>query len=192
MHPFLTKAPVERFLYEASLGCLMAVLPLADAAPIVAWAHEEIKPEDLIGDGYESSPHVTILYGFEPSVSAARVQKVISEKWNRRLAFSLGKITRFDTSPEHDVLKCDVKGTSELRELNQLMLAEFGDEVSQTYPDYRPHMTLAYVRKKACQSLNGHAKFDDNVYVLNSLVFSLAGSTSKFPIYLHDAASDAG
>lgn len=183
---------VNRFLTEAGFGCLMAVLPTADAAPILSWSHEMIRPEDLAGDGFENSVHVTVLYGFNPGVSAADVQAVL-KMWGRpELRFTLGPIARFDTSLEHDVLKCDVKFDADLRELNTLLVQQFAGKLTQTFPDYKPHCTLAYLRKGACPSLNGHAQWEDSTYVLKSLVFSLPESTSKFALPLGAAGSGHG
>ena len=158
----------------------MAVLPTADAAPILSWSHEQIQPVDLAGDGFENSAHVTVLYGFNPGVTPAEVQAAL-QSWGRsELRFTLGPISRFDTSPEHDVLKCDVKFDQDLRELNGLLVQQFKGKITQTFPDYKPHMTIAYLRKGACPGLNGHAQWEDSTYVLKSLVFSLPESTSKF------------
>lgn len=187
---------VTRFLLvEASQGCLMAVLPPADAAPIVSWVHELIKPEDLAGDGYEASPHVTVLYGFNAGVTALEVQAAVREWGRPELRFTLGPVSRFDTSPEYDVIKCDVKFDADLRELNTFLVQRFAGKLTQTFPDYHAHLTLAYVKKGAYQSLNGHAKWDDATYVLKTLVFSLPESTSKFPVELgssgeHDSTSN--
>lgn len=175
---------VDQFLTEASFGCLMAVLPTADAAPILSWTHEQIQPTDLAGDGFENSVHVTVLYGFNPGVSAADVQAVLRIWGRQELRFTLGPISRFDTSPEYDVLKCDVKFDADLRELNTLLVQQFAGKLTQTFPDYRPHCTLAYLRKGACPQLNGHGQWEDSTYVLKSLVFSLPESTSKFALPL--------
>ncbi len=178
------KNAVEQFLTEASLGCLMAVLPTADAAPVAEWAHEKIAPTDLVGDGYENSPHVTLAYGFEAGVSAVEMQQAVSSWGRSNLRFTLGPIARFDTSPEHDVLYASVKFDSDLRQLHDHLVHVFGKRLQESFPDYRPHMCLAYVRKGACRSLNGHSKWDDATYSLDSLVFSLPESILKFPIAL--------
>ncbi len=175
---------VDQFLSEASLGCLMAVLPTPDAAPIYTWSHEQIRPEDLAGDGFENSAHVTILYGFNPGVTAMEVQSTVKEWGRPELRFTLGKVSRFDTSPDYDVLKCGIKFESDLRELNTWLVQKFAGRLTQTYPFYTPHLTLAYVRKGACIGLNGHCQLEDQTYVLKTLVFSLPGSVSKFGIDL--------
>ncbi len=178
---------VDRFLTEASQGCLMAVLPTADAAPILSWSHEQIQPGDLAGDGFESAPHVTVLYGFNPGVTPVEVQKVL-QLWGRsELRFTLGPIFRFDTSPEYDVLNCSVKFDQDLRELNGLLVQQFAGKITQTFPDYRPHLCIAYLRKGACPGLNGHGQWEDSTFVLKSLVFSLPESTSKFSLPLGPA-----
>ncbi len=174
--------PVKIFLTEASLGCLMAVLPTADAVPILDWTHEVIRPEDLTGDGYENSPHVTILYGLHASVTPIAVQQAL--KGCGACRFTLGPVARFDTSKEHDVLYASVAFDTDLRALNSRMVASFGDELTQTFPDYRPHLCLAYVKKGAAAHLDGHCKLQGNTYSLQSLVFSLPESTSKHVIDL--------
>jgi hypothetical protein len=178
------KSAVDLFLTEASLGCLMAVLSPSDAAPIVAWAHENICPECLAGDGYEASAHVTLLYGFQPQVTEDRVQAALQSWGRQQVRFTLGAISRFDTSPEHDVLKVDIAWADDLRSLNAHLMATFPGEVTQTHPEYNPHLTLAYLQKGACRELDGHGQWQDNTYVLNHLIYSLPESKRKFPLLL--------
>jgi len=87
------------------------------------------------------------------------------------------------------VLKCDVKFDQDLRELNTHLVQQFKGKLTQSFPDYSPHCTLAQVRKGACPSLDGHCQFEDNTYVLKSLVFSLPESTSKFALPLGSLSS---
>lgn len=183
---------IDKFLLEASQGCLMAVLPTVDAAPILNWSHDQIQPVDLAGDGFDPCVHVTVLYGFNPGVTPAEVQQVL-QMWGRsELRFTLGKVSRFDTSPEHDVLKCDVKFDQDLRELNGVLVGHFKERLTQTFPNYVPHVTLAYLRKGACTGLNGHCQWEDSTFVLKSLVYSLPESTSKFSLPLGPVAAGSG
>jgi len=162
----------------------MAVLPPADAVPIVSWAREHIRPEQLAPDGFDAAPHVTVLYGFQPQIGEDRGQAALLEWGWPQLRFTLGPVSRFNTSPEHDVLKVDVKWAEDLKSLNRFLVERFAGELTQTYPDYCPHMTLAYVRKGEAPELDGHAEFDGNTYVLRDLIYSLPESKRKFPLRL--------
>ncbi len=180
------RSPVARFLGEASAGCLMARLETPDAANVLKWSHEKIPASVLTGDGWESEVHTTVAFGFTPAVTALRMEQALAKWGNKQIVFSLGKIGRFDTSPEHDVLKVEVI-SEDLNNLHYFLREEFGEDLQVTFPTFVSHLTLAYVKKGSLPELDGHAKFDGETYVLTSLIFSLPESTSKFVLQLGQA-----
>lgn len=169
------------YLTEGSHGCLMAKLATADALPIREWAASKISEENLIDEGLEADPHVTVLYGFLPNVKPVDIKKACESI--QKIDFGLGKISRFSTDPKKDVIKVEVI-SEDLHSLNTLMRKEFKDDIEVSYPDYKPHLTLAYVKKDAHPELNGHAKFEGSVYRLRELIYSEPDAKRKTPIEL--------
>lgn len=152
-------------------GCLMLKIPMHDAAKISKWSDDNIDIEDLDDQGIEREIHVTVLYGFKDGVTASDIQSVIKNEYKKNVIdLELKDISRFD-SKEYDVLKMDVE-SKDLVDLNSLLKKHYGDKIHSTYPDYHPHLTLAYVNKGACKDLDGNGKFAGSVYSLSDLVYS--------------------
>ena len=103
----------------------------------------------------------------------------------KSIAFQLGKVARFKDveGKTCDCLMVEVE-SSDLASLNEQISATFKDELKPSNFAYKPHMTLAYVRKGACKRLEGHARFDGHTYVLKSVTYSESGSEVKFELEL--------
>lgn len=151
------------FLYEEmglsvdQLGCvMMSVEPLADlldeemglsAADLYTSAH----PDRHYIDGLVKTPHVTLLYGLLPGVSQQHIADVMAD-WEAPLGIGITAITTFpatfpEDDPDHnayEVVVAEVQSMgSELTDAHaRLSLLPHID----THPDYRPHITLAYVK----------------------------------------------
>jgi 2'-5' RNA ligase len=171
-------------------GCLMVFLTTAEAMPIREWATEHISADNLAKDGYEAAPHVTVLYGFSPDVTVDAVADACHAMADR-VDMTMGKVSRFEGDDQKwwgssDVIKIDVI-SDDLTRLNAHLRKTFKKDVEITYPGYRPHVTLAYVKHGACKELDGHAKFEGNVYRITSLVYSGPGSKEKTVIGLGTA-----
>jgi len=160
----------------------MAYVSMADAIPIREWAAENICPHSLVHDGLETTIHTTVLFGFMPGVDVEEVAEYCRAHFEH-VDFRLGKLSRFSSCSEYDVLKVDVE-SEDLVELHHLLREYFGEDVSITYPDYHPHLTLAYVEKGSNPELDGHAQFEGAVFRVTELVFSTPGSKAKFRIGL--------
>jgi 2'-5' RNA ligase len=169
-------------LTEASKGCMLLVLDLPTTVQIQEWIKENIPEDQLAADGVEHESHVTVLYGFKPEVRPENVVDTATGFGN--IPIRLGKISRFEND-EFDVLKVEVEG-DRLHEFNAFLVQMFEDELEQTYPDYHPHLTLAYVRKGACRELDGNSKFDGKVYVFDTAVFSTPESERRLFVVLDD------
>ena len=128
-----------------SAGCLMAQFDFENWQENV----NHIKEEDLYlpeGNenkyGVESEPHVTVCYGFVDD--ELKVQDII-DKINNYLGpieIKIKGITIFENE-KFDVVKYDIEST-QLHELNQYFMNNF--PVNTEFPEYKPHMTLAYVK----------------------------------------------
>ena len=108
-----------------------------------------IEPSDLYDDetktfGFEKEPHVTVLYGFRPEVTAANIQDLF-ENINQYVKIKLTGIGIFaaDGKKPYDVVKFDVD-SDDLQTLHKLCKESLPN--NESYPDYKPHMTIAYVK----------------------------------------------
>lgn len=168
-------------LESMSKGCVLVPLWDRDAVNVISWVQENIDQSQLAEDGIEREPHTTILYGFLPEVDPAAVCDALAA-YPDRLSFKLGKISRFEQET-HDVLKIEIEGDS-IRELNGYLMAAFEDVVQNDYPEYVPHMTLAYVRKGACADLDGNTHFEGEIFVFDQVVYSAPDSGGRHICFL--------
>ncbi len=124
-------------------GCVMAVLPLPLADKIKAWAKKAIWPQHLAPEGLEETLHVTVKYGLErgdeETLNQLRALMARTGPFTIKLA---NELSLFRGGKDGDVLKVAVEG-KELRELNRAITQ--GTPCFDKYPDYSPHITLAYL-----------------------------------------------
>ena len=122
-------------------GCAMLYFNFPEMNKI----HDAINNEDVYtqeGDrsfGLEDEPHCTLLYGLHEGVTTEDVTKVLDNyTYNTCKAYNA---SLFENS-EYDVLKFDIKGDN-LNETNaDLQQYPF----TSNFPDYHPHMTIAYLK----------------------------------------------
>jgi len=127
-----------------------------------------IPKEDLFEGEELPEAHVTLLYGLVNESDFFQVREKFSEMEPPK--FKIGKITRFDNSPDFDVLKFDIE-SDDFHEINKV-LREFDNECK--YPDYHPHMTIAYIKKGSCKDLEGDSSFGDEEFVVPEAEWSHA------------------
>lgn len=96
----------------------------------------------------EDEPHITVLYGIKNLEDKDNIkQKGMSGK--------LGKIKKF-SQEDKDVLVIEIE-SEDLKKKNQEIRDNF--DVNITYPEYNPHLTLAYVEKNSNDHLIGNDYF---------------------------------
>lgn len=154
---------------EAKKSSTQLTLPPAQAAAFAAFS-ESIIPEDLYteeeGYGLETEPHITALYGLAAQ-DPRKVQTLISNFGP--IEVEAGELSLFENeNAPYDVLKCDISGDDLVR-LNSLLrqLPHKND-----YPEYKPHLTLAYVKKGAGAKYVGKAPFSGQKLSFDRLTFS--------------------
>ncbi|MEP6667847.1 MAG: sigma-70 family RNA polymerase sigma factor, partial [Chthoniobacter sp.] len=161
---------------EEKKGSTQVTLPPAEAKPFQEFAasipdsdvyRDPEKPEK---DGREFEPHVTALYGLTGEGDTTNaVREAI--KGHDPITLTLGKISKFSNADSpYDVLKIDVT-SPQLHALNKTLrkLPHKND-----YPDYHPHLTLAYVNKGAADEYVGDARFEGKTITIPSLTHSSA------------------
>ena len=160
----------------------MFPIPFRDAAKIIQWTRDNVAEESLTEQGIEAEVHVTVLYGFDGSVTSKQVGQILAEyskKLGRDyLSVQLGEVSFFKGNKEYDVLKLSVDESEDLRGLNELLLERLGSKIEQTHP-FNAHLTLAYVKPGSCDDLEGVGKFKGDTHSANYLVYSTPESKEK-------------
>lgn len=139
----------EQFIAESlvneqnySHGCVMAQIDKES----IKKHYPEISEEELYIEneddyGFEDEPHVTALYGLHSDKIEDNQIKEICEKYEN-IDIQLKDISMFNNE-KYDVLKFGVESKS-LRKMNE-ELTQLPH--SSDFPDYKPHVTIAYLKK---------------------------------------------
>ena len=162
-------------------GCLMIYLGIEDNE----WEELEklipnealYEPKDDPTYGKENEPHVTILFGLHNDISDKDIEAEIKKIKVPRI--ELGKVSSFKNDL-FEVLKFDII-SDDLMKLNK-KFSEFPHTTD--YPNYHPHMTIAYCKKneggRYIELLNKYMEDNDSL-VINptKIVYSKADGTKK-------------
>lgn len=125
-----------------SYSCLM--LDCTDFKKHLKVIQDGIQKEDLYdeeGYGLEKEPHITVLYGIheqDPTTVKQSLHLIPVE-------YELTGLSLFEND-KYDVLKCSVK-SKDLKALNKQCCENL--EFTNDYPDYIPHLTVAYLNPGA-------------------------------------------
>ena len=169
-------------------------LPEKVGFKIFSWATENLKKEWLYEEsnddsyGLEDEPHVTLLYGLLPSVTAEDLEYFIyshNKEIPKKLEFSLTKLSFF-RNENFNVMKINVAMHDSLTKMHYLLKENFPNE--NKFPVYKPHSTIAYLKKEYWDE---YSKFQDfQIFKkcdigVKSFIFSNRGNDKK-KIYLYD------
>ena len=135
-----------QFIKESSgyeYGCVMIEVPVSNWNEITSY----IDPEDIYtgGDdthGIQEFPHLTLLYGLHKEVTPEMVKSVF-EGFKKEINIEVNGIDIFENK-DYDVVKFNVNPDGALQELHD-KLSELPN--SDQFPNYTPHITIAYVNK---------------------------------------------
>jgi 2'-5' RNA ligase len=162
---------MPRNIEAYSYGCLMAMLPDEVATRIRGFA-ALIPDEDIFEDGSgehgrETQPHITVKYGLHTDDGA-----LVASKMSEQVVAhaTLGSITAFENE-KFTVLKLDIDSRC-LHRLNAFVSENF--EVTDKYPEYHPHATIAYLRKGADWKKYACDLFKGTEVTFDTLLFSCA------------------
>jgi 2'-5' RNA ligase len=155
---------------EPKYGCIMM------DAKVDKWEDDHIggiDPKDVYikpyddSYGLEDKPHVTILYGIHEEEIDPEVLLGVIQDDMEPVTVMIEEIGMFET-PDYDVVKYDVPVTDQLKKYRNKFETSFSN--TQDYPEYKPHVTLAYVKpgkgKKYAKKLEEpfEITFDKGVY----------------------------
>lgn len=118
-------------------------------------------------DGREQQPHVTVFFGLEHGEDEVDIAEHVAEM--PPLEFTIGNISAFrNEDMPYDVLKVEIT-SPQMEKLHYWIKDNFDNECK--FP-FRGHMTLAYIKKGTCQSLEGPCEWTGSTYACNTLTFS--------------------
>lgn len=153
-------------------GCLMLLFSPADSKAILNWTASHIPDDALAQGGRETEPHITVKYGFvddEPELIGSVAQA------GGPITLRLGKITTFPEGDDGVPLKVDV-GSPQLHALNAEVA--MASETVDKFPEYRPHLTLAYIKPEFVPLLAGlQFPWSDKTLVLDRCEYSSKDGT---------------
>ena len=118
--------------------------------------------------GYNNQPHITVIYGLH--LDETKPKDIIEKmKEMYQITSEIKQISIFENE-KYDVVKYDVPVTKELKKFRSIF-SKFPN--TQDFPDYHPHITIAYVKKgegkKYVQKLKKpfELTFDEATYSYN-------------------------
>ena len=129
--------------YKTDFGCLMVQVKFPGWERFVT---SFVKKEDVYDNtaheyGYETEPHVTILYGFHDDTDLNKIKKILDPIHND-IRIITNKISVFETKI-YDVVKFEIHSVL-LTKLNKIMRENF--DYTSNFDSYNAHMTIAYVK----------------------------------------------
>jgi 2'-5' RNA ligase len=138
----------KQFLKESQTryeyGCVMVDYNFANWSDLL----DSIQQEDIYkvegkNYGIQPRPHLTLLYGIHDTVTDEQIQSCFQDATEDDFKVEISGISLFENL-EFDVVKLEVNKTPKLEEIYK-NLSEFPN--SNQFPDYKPHITIAYVKK---------------------------------------------
>lgn len=144
-----------------------------EVSDIIAKAGSKlVKRSDLYSaeKGYEDNPHITILYGVHSA--SPPLDLIDALETYPKFVVRLSDITLFrgsETGKKFDVVKIDAESPD---------LFVFNEIVKETckytteFPDYHPHVTIAYTNPGLYGYLEGNPAFRGLTFVVDRILFS--------------------
>ncbi len=135
---------------------------------VMKWAEKNINKNFLNNEegGFEDQIHCTVLYGIKDE-RHEDAEKLISNFIPFKI--KLGKISKLSKDGEYDVLKIEVV-SDDLTKLHYLIEKNIPNKNS--FPVYKPHVTIAYVKPNSCDHLIGSKIFADKKFKIYGIYFS--------------------
>lgn len=149
-----------------SYGCVMAELDSSAQKAVRQISEELVSDEELYTQpddpylGRGDVPHVTLLYGIRENEAHEAVKQVLATQ--KLTSIKVNGLSLFEPE-DYDVVKLDVVLDEELQAM-RLALEEAFPDFKNTHGEYKPHVTVAYVKKGLGREIIERAKpIQDNI-----------------------------
>lgn len=156
-------------------SCLMAAFPDEASSEFIEATSGLIPGKDLVGDGYELHPHVTILHGIHTPYIAPEAIEIIET--HPRFPVILGNISLFKDSNGMDVVKVDVT-CPDVYVLRSMFLNCC--EYTLTQSEFIPHATIGFAKPDSCDNLDGHPAVKGMVVMIEQILFTSKDGSNRF------------
>ena len=160
-------------------GWVAVRLDKSIAKEIKKWGKDNI-PDDELNikkGGKEEDTHITLLYGI-CTKNKELVKDVLSNE--KPITTTLDKIGCFVNNDGFDVVIIKMN-SPDLERLNKKIADELN--VKLTHDTYKPHCTIAYVKKGCCAELSGNTDLQGRKSKVNNLTFaSLTGEKTTIDL----------
>lgn len=133
-----------------------------------------ISNSNLFGDGFETDPHITLLYGIHEEYPTPQLVDILET--HPKFNLTLSDISLFDEDDGFDVVKAEIH-CNDLFVLHSTLLNVC--HYTLTFPEYIPHATIAFVKKGSCDHLVGHRALHGLSFVVDSITFSGSDGTKR-------------
>lgn len=146
---------------------------------IQQWGKNNIPQDELTGDGFETDTHITILYGI-----CTKNRDIIKNLFAKEkpVKAKLGKIGCFVNNDEFDVVIIKIDST-DLERLHNKIKNELN--VNLTHDQYKPHCTIAYVKKGKARKYAGENIFEEKSLTFNKIIFKDGSSQKETIVHLN-------
>lgn len=165
-----------RPVFAYSYSCLMARLP-AELSDKVRAISASIPDRYIFDDGSgemgrEDNPHVTILYGLHTEDPVEVQRKMASLP---PIQMTVGQMCSFHgNGRNHVVVRLAVEGEDLIR-ANRYVTSSF--KVTNKFPNYRPHVTVAYLKKMIDEPYYYQRFYNDSLKGMSVVFDTLEFST---------------
>lgn len=144
---------------------VMFRLPSDIKKEVINICKNNIIDEALNDEGRDEDSHITIKWGLLTN-DIEDFKDFFND--TKPIEIELGEISLFEQD-DQDVIKIDIK-SSALHRLNKKITDAFENET--TYKDYKPHITLCYIKKGKCpESLLGKCKLTGKKIIIDKIIF---------------------
>lgn len=184
--PSLMPETYQRLFKESyDYHCLLLPITSDYVKSNIKFLQRKIKLEDIFNDdsneyGLELSPHITVLYGLKNEDDYGKLKDYFKNK--PQIKFTIGEISLFESPDKpYDVLKFEII-SNDLVKYNSYVRENFDCDI--TFPDYKPHMTIAYlVKGKGKNYLKFDSDLTEETFRENHLEFCFAnGNKSRIQL----------
>lgn len=180
-HEFSAAPPVAPRIASDTGKKSYAMLTLSpeQSKPIQEFV-DSIPEEELYVDGgvsREKESHVTLLYGIAHN-DPKKITKLVENR--APVDFALKQTALMPTDKPFDILIVEVEGEN-VKPLHDLLFNSQPNE--NEHPVFKPHLTLAYLKKGVAAKYVGDSRFKDMAFSVPEITFvNSAGERTEIPL----------